>query len=124
MSSESKIIEGIIADLRTVIDQLDLNFASAKNLVLELARRFDETKTCEQSEICRKIKEILQDKIKEGKITEKWIAECLPQEYKRRYSKRELYSLSRNTNTKKLEKIEIDNRGNIAVDFISQRRKA
>jgi hypothetical protein len=115
MSSDFKILKGIIADLRTVIDQLHLNFANAKNLILELARRLDETKRYEQSEICRKIKKILEDKIKEGKITEKWITECLPQEYKRRYSKRELYSLSRNTNTKKLENIEIDNRGKTAV---------
>jgi hypothetical protein len=80
VSSDGKIIEGIIADLRIVIDQLDMNFANAKRLILELARRFDETKRFEQSQICRKIKEILQDKIKDGKITEKWIEECLPQE--------------------------------------------
>src|SRR5919199_6010007 len=83
-SSDTKIIDGIIADLRTSIDQLAVNFNSVKNLILELAKLFDETKICEQSQICRKIKEILQDKIKENKITEKWIEECLPQEYKRR----------------------------------------
>ena len=94
-SSDSKIIEGIIADLRIVIDQPDMNFANAKRLILELARRLDETKRCEQSQICRTIKEILQDKIKDGKITEKWIEECLPQEYKRRYAKSEASSLSK-----------------------------
>ena len=94
-SSDSKIIEGIIVDLRTVIDELHMNCDNAKNLVLELARRFDETKRYEQSQICRKIKEILQDKIKDGKITEKWIEACLPPEYKRKYAKSEFSSLSK-----------------------------
>src|SRR5215212_6579475 len=94
-SSDSKIIDGIITDLRTTIDQFAIDFNTAKNLILELARRFDETKRCEQSQICRKIKEILQDKIKEGKITEKWIEECLPPEYKRRYARSEVSSLSK-----------------------------
>ena len=115
VSSDGKIIEGIIADLRMVIDELDMNFANAKRLILELARRLDETKRFEQSQICRKIKEILQDKIKDGKITEKWIEGCLPQEYKRKYAKSEVTSLSkqakRNTGTEQLE-----NRDNILVD--------
>jgi hypothetical protein len=122
VSSDGKIIEGIIADLRVVIDQLDMNFANAKSLILELARRFDETKRCEQSQICRKIKEILQDKIKDGKITEKWIEGCLPQEYKRKYAKSELTSLSkqakRNTETERPEnsdKILVDAQGGESV---------
>jgi hypothetical protein len=121
VSSDGKIIEGIIADLRIVIDELDMNFANAKRLILELARRLDETKRFEQSQICRKIKEILQDKIKDGKITEKWIEGCLPQEYKRKYAKSEVTSLSkqakRNTETEQLE-----NRGQILVD--TQGRKS
>ncbi len=43
-SSDSKIIEGIIADLRNTIDQLAIDFNTAKNLILELARRLDEIK--------------------------------------------------------------------------------
>jgi hypothetical protein len=93
-SPDRKIIDGIIADLRTTIDQIAIDFNAAKSLILELARQLDETKQCEQSQICRKIKEILQDKIKAGKITEKWIEECLPPEYKRRYAKSEVSSLS------------------------------
>jgi NhaP-type Na+/H+ and K+/H+ antiporter len=115
ITSEGNIIKSIIADLRIVIDELDMNFANAKRLILELARRLDETKRCEQSQICRKIKEILQDKIKDGKITEKWIEGCLPQEYKRKYAKSELTSLSkqakRNTALQKLK-----NRDQILVD--------
>ena len=52
----------------------------------------------------------MQIKIKEGKITKKWIERCLPQEYKRTYAKSEQSSLS--SKVKKLEKIIIvDNKG-------------
>jgi hypothetical protein len=102
-------VENIIAKLRDVIDELDKNFADAESLILELARHLDETKQSEQTQICRKIKEMLKDKIKEGKITGRWIEECLPQEYKRKYAKSELSSLSRNA--KKLGEILIDNEG-------------
>ena len=82
-----------------------------KSLILKLARLLDETKQFRQSQICGKIKEMLADKIKEGKITRKWIERCLPQEYRRRYAKSELCSLS--GRAKKLEKIIIvDNEGN------------
>ena len=103
-------VENIIAKLRDVIDELDKNFADAKSLILELARHLDETKQYEQTQICRKIKQMLKDKIDEGKITGKWIEECLPQEYKRKYAKSELSSLSRND--KKLGEILVDNEGN------------
>jgi hypothetical protein len=105
VSSDFKIIEGIIIDLRIVIDQLHMNFANAKNLILELARRLDETKRCEQNQICREVKEILEDKIKEGKITEKWIEACLPPEYKRRYAKSEVSSLSKAKRKAAVEKL-------------------
>ena len=86
----------IIAKLGVIIDQLDVHFANAKNLILELARQLDESKQCKQRQICRKIKELLEDKIKEGKISKKWIEECLPQEYKRKYTnKSEVSSLSK-----------------------------
>jgi hypothetical protein len=78
-------IENIIANLRVVIDER------------------------EEIQICRKIKEMLKDKINEGKITGKWVEECLPQEYKRKYAKSELSSLS--GNAKKVGKILVDNQG-------------
>jgi hypothetical protein len=115
VSSYFKIIKGIIADLRSVIDQLDMNFDNARNLILELARRLDETKTCEQSQICREIKEILEDKIKDGKITEKWIEACLPPEYKRRYTKSEVSSLSKHAKTNTAEQ-QRKNKDKIVVD--------
>jgi acid phosphatase class B len=53
---------------------------------LELARLLDESKQYEQSKICIRIKELLKDKILQGKVTEKWIENCLPKEYKRKYA--------------------------------------
>ena len=105
----SNQIETIVTKLRLVIDELGRNFTNARNLILELARLLDETQRCEQSQISRKIKQMLKDKINEGKITGKWIEECLPQEYKRKYAKSEQSSLSRNA--KKLGKILVDNEG-------------
>jgi hypothetical protein len=102
-------IEIVVVDLRAVIDALDRNFTSAKSLILKLARLLDETKQGKQSQICTKIKDTLADKIKEGKITKKWIERCLPQEYRRRYVKSELCSLSRNA--RKLGEILVDNEG-------------
>jgi hypothetical protein len=106
---DSNQIETIATKLRLVIDELGRNFTNAKSLILELARLLDETQRCEQCQISRKIKQMLKDKINEGKITRKWIEECLPQEYKRKYVKSELSSLSRNA--KKLGKILVDNEG-------------
>jgi hypothetical protein len=123
-SSSTNQLQNLVTKLKAVIDELAKNFANAKDLILELARVLDETKQCKQrSQICRKIKEMLKDKIAEGKITAKWIEECLPQEYKRRYNniKSELSSLSgleekeeeRNDNddAKKVEQIIIDTSG-------------
>ena len=95
----SVIIEYIIAKLELIIDQLDIHFAKAKNLILELARQLDETKQCKQSQICRKIKELLEDKIKEE-----------PQEYKRKYTKGEVGSLSKqgnSTNEQKKDELKV-----------------
>src|SRR2546428_13120326 len=83
-------LEGVIASLRSLIDRIDSNFREAKDLILELARRLDEERVVKQGQVCRKIKKILEDKISQGKISEKWIEECLPPEYKRKYTKSEL----------------------------------
>ncbi len=60
---------------------------------------------------------MLTDKIKEGKITKKWIERCLPQEYRRRYAISEQSSLS--SKAKKLEKIIVDNEGKIIAESSS-----
>jgi hypothetical protein len=69
----------------------------------------DESKQCERDQVSRKIKEILKDKIREGKITAKWIEDCLPSEYKRKYTtKSEDTSLSKEST----KEIEVDAQGN------------
>lgn len=88
-------LDDLIKALLSLIDQIDSCFREAKALILELATRLDEEGVYERGYICREIKKILKDKISQGKITEKWIEECLPKEYKRRYSKSELSSLSK-----------------------------
>ena len=45
-------------------------------------------------EICTLIKKLLADKVKEGKISARWIEDSLPSEYKRKYTKSELTSHS------------------------------
>ena len=51
----------------------------------------------------------MKDKIRVGKITAKWIEECLPPEYKRKYmTKSEVSSLSKEN----MKEIEVDARGN------------
>ena len=117
ISPENKTIQDIIAELEALIDQINTNFASARGLILELARKLNETKQCELTQICRRIKGILKNKIREGKITERWIEECLPQEYKRNYNKSEQTSLSRKA--KKLQEIMINNKGNVYAESIS-----
>lgn len=44
-------IKSIISSLRVVIDQIDSDFKQAKELILEIARRLDEEKLCERSNI-------------------------------------------------------------------------
>src|SRR2546428_13758633 len=73
---QSHDIESIVSELKIVIDQFDSDSRKAKDLILELARILDELGQYERSQISRKIKEILEDKIREGKITAKWIHEC------------------------------------------------
>ena len=111
------MISVIIADLRNIIDQLDSNFKSTKELIIELGRKLDEEKISERSKISRLIKYILKDKIREGKITAKWIEDCLPEDYKRKYSKSEENSHLKKA--KKLQKILINNRGKVHAELIS-----
>jgi hypothetical protein len=89
-------IKNIITKLRITVDHIDSPRNYARDLIHELARQFDEKRLCERGRISIKIKEILEDKIRAGKVTERWIRKCLPPEYKREYikDKRELSSLS------------------------------
>lgn len=100
MYSEIEGLPSIIASLRSLIDQYDLEIKKVRELILEIARRLNEGSVCEEGKICREIKKILKDKIEQGKISEKWIEECLPAEYKRKYTKSELCSLSKKAQEK------------------------
>ena len=94
--SDKQTINGIIVRLKLVVDQLSSNFLKAKDLIHELARHLDESKLCERDQVSRKIKKILKEEIKGGKITAKWIEDCLSPEYTRKYTpKSEVSSLSK-----------------------------
>ncbi len=82
-------IKSIARNLRIAVEQMHLGLTKAKELILETARQLDEEHVEKQAMICKKIKEILKDKIREGKISEGWIEECLPREYKRNYTRTE-----------------------------------
>ena len=111
--SEDQTIKDIIINLKLVVDQLGSNFVKAKELIHELARHLDESKLCERDQVSRKIKKILKDKIEEGKITEKWIEDCLSSEYKRKYTpKSEVSSLSKENG----KEIEVDASGNFEIE--------
>jgi hypothetical protein len=98
-------IKDIIATLLLTVDRIDSTFKQARDLILELARLLDERGLCERNQISRRIKKILEDKIQEGKITKEWVSECLPEDYKRKYtkSKSKLSLLSKQDKHKDIE---------------------
>ena len=75
-------VNGIIADLKMLVENLHLEFTKLREIIQELARRLDEEEICRQETICQAIKEILKEKIAEGKISERYIESCLPTEYR------------------------------------------
>jgi len=83
-------VNGIIADLKMLVENLHLEFTKLREIIQELARRLDENKICKQEIICQAIKEILKEKIAEGKISERYIESCLPTEYKRKHSRKKI----------------------------------
>lgn len=83
-----KHVKVSVSDLKAAIDAMAESSETVKDHILEIARQVDERQLCKQDEISRVIKRLLKDKIAEGKITEKWIEDCLPKEYKRKYEKR------------------------------------
>lgn len=80
----------IIAELFDAIDQ---RYRKTSDLVLELAERMNDNRTCKPNQICMSIKDKLRDKIKAGKITGRWIEKILSPHYTRKYrSKTSLFS--------------------------------
>jgi hypothetical protein len=83
-------VKGIITDLKMMIENLYLKFTTLREIIQELAKRLDENKICKQEIVCQVIKEILKDKIIEGKISERYIESCLPTEYKRKHIRKKV----------------------------------
>ena len=85
----------LIADLKTVIDEIEYPYTKFNTIIKELARRLYEDNICEKDKISQIIKYLLLDKIKKYKISARWIEECLPRDYKRKYTiKSEVSSLT------------------------------
>ena len=83
-------VNGIIADLKMLVEELHFQFTKLRDIIQELAKRLDENKICKQEIICQAIKEILKEKISEGKISERYIESCLPTEYKREHNRKKI----------------------------------
>ena len=99
----------LIADLKTVIDEIEYPYTKFNTIIKELARRLYEDNICEKEKISQIIKYLLLDKIKKYKISARWIEECLPRDYKRKYNiKSEQSSLSK-------KKMSITNEGKTIV---------
>ena len=83
-------VNGIIVDLKMLVEELHSEFTKLRDIILELARRLDEEQICKQEIICQVIKEILKEKISEGIISERYIESCLPTEYKRKHIRKKI----------------------------------
>jgi hypothetical protein len=107
-------INGIIADLKIVVENFHLECTKLRDIIQELAKRLDENKICKQDIICQSIKEILKEKIDEGKISERYIESCLPTEYKRKHIRKkiiesEICSVSQNESASLIQMNESNN---------------
>jgi len=83
-------VNGIIADLKMVVEKFHFEFTKLREIIQELAKRLDENKICKQEIVCQAIKEILKEKIADGKISERYIEGCLPTEYKRKHIRKNI----------------------------------
>jgi hypothetical protein len=106
-------INGIIADLKIVVENFHLECTKLRDIIQELAKRLDENKICKQEIICQAIKEILKEKIAEDKISERYIESCLPTEYKRKHIRKkiiesEICSVSQNKSASVMQKDNFD----------------
>ena len=125
----SPIYVSTTSSLRILIDQLDSDFKQVRELILEIAKHLDDGGLCERNQISRTIKKILIDKIQAGKITEKWIEECLSPEYKRQYTKSELSSLSKHRPKRQLIEVSVggnqilpEQQADKGIDRLSERQ--
>ena len=94
---EENKLKDKINDIKKLINTLYGTFRTLEEHIFDLAKEYEKRKICETNEICNKIKKDLEEEIKNGKITDRWIEKCLPKEYKRKYEKKsEVSSLSSN----------------------------
>jgi hypothetical protein len=112
-------VKGIIADLKTMVEKFHFEFTKLRDIIQELAKRLDENKICKQEIVCQANKEILKEKIADGKISERYIEGCLPTEYKRKHIRKKIIeteqisvSLS-NQSTSLIQKDESNNNSNL-----------
>ena len=87
-------ISNILTNIKIKIDELGIVFSTIREHILQLAKYLDEEKKCQRDRISVLIKNLLAEKVKEAKISARWIEGCLPKEYKRKYAKSELTSHS------------------------------
>lgn len=79
-------VEVALAKVKQSIHELNITFEKLRDLILELAISLDESGKYARDQICRIMKQLLQEEIKSGKITARWIEESVPSEYKRKYN--------------------------------------
>jgi hypothetical protein len=94
----------VIDDVKIVLDDIRDNFTRLDDKIKKLAIILYEKRICEKDKISQVLKNILIDKIEKGKISQRWIEKCLPNEYKRNYNikvvdKTEQNSLSNDNQT-------------------------
>jgi hypothetical protein len=109
----------VLAELKMLVENLHLKFIKLREIIQELAKRLDENKICKQEIVCQANKEILKEKIADGKISERYIEGCLPTEYKRKHIRKKIIeteqisvSLS-NQSTSLIQKDESNNNSNL-----------
>jgi len=110
-------VNGIITDLKMVVEKFHFEYTKLRDIIQELAKRLDENKICKQEIVCQAIKEILKEKIADGKISERYIESCLPTEYKRKHIRKKIIeseqiSVSQNKGTSLIQKDESNNNSN------------
>jgi len=95
-------VKNTVKELWTVIDRSYSDSLNAEKLIVGIARELDERGLCKRDRISRKIKALLKDKIKAGKVTANWVHKCLPDEYKRKYVGKVTSHLSRQKSQQKV----------------------
>lgn len=95
-------VKSTVKELWTVIDRFYSDSITGEKLILDIARQLDEGGLCKRDHISRKIKVLLRDRIKAGKVTDNWVHKCLPDEYKRKYVRKVTSHLSRQQTQQKM----------------------